>query len=66
MAFTNFTGPVQSDGGFQTAGYLLADLPSPATDNVVAVVTDANGGAGALVFGKGGSWIDVSTGNPVV
>ena len=64
MAYTNFTGPVQADFGFQTASYTVADLPA-VEDNIFLIASDANGGVGTVVFGKGGQWIDARTDQPV-
>ncbi len=80
MAQTRFSGPVVSDNGFvgpvtgtasavngaiTAQGYLVAALP-PVVVNGIIVVTDANSGAGTVCFGKGTSWIDISTGVAVV
>ena len=64
MAYTNFTGPVQADFGFQTASYTVADLPA-VEDNIFLIASDANGGIGTVVFGKNGQWIDARTDLPV-
>ena len=80
MASTTFSGPVTSTAGFVGAvtgtasavngaitaqGYLVAALP-PVVVNGIIVVTNANSGAGTVCFGKGTSWIDISTGIAVV
>jgi hypothetical protein len=80
MARTSFSGPVASANGFEgnvtgtasavngaitAQGYLVTALP-PVVVNGIIVVTDANSGAGTICFGKGTSWIDVSTGVAVV
>jgi hypothetical protein len=80
MARTTFSGPVKSDNGFEgnitgvasavngaitAQGYLVAALP-PVVVNGIIVVTNANSGAGTVCFGKGTSWIDISTGVAVV
>jgi hypothetical protein len=80
MAQTRFSGPVVSDNGFvgsvtgtasavngaiTAQGYLVNALP-PVVVNGIIVVTNANSGAGTICFGKGTSWIDVSTGVAVV
>jgi hypothetical protein len=80
MAQTRFSGPVVSDNGFvgsvtgtasavngaiTAQGYLVNALP-PVVVNGIIVVTNANAGAGTICFGKGTSWIDVSTGVAVV
>ena len=80
MARTTFSGPVKSDNGFEgnitgvasavngaitAQGYLVAALP-PVVVNGIIVVTNANSGAGTVCFGKGSSWIDISTGLAVV
>ena len=80
MARTSFSGPVASANGFEgdvtgtasavvgdiTAnGYLVSALP-PVVVNGIIVVTNANSGAGTVCFGKGTSWIDISTGVAVV
>ena len=80
MARTTFSGPVKSDNGFEgnitgTAsavsgavtlqGFTVATLPTVVVNGVI-VVTDANSGAGTVCFGKGTSWIDISTGAAVI
>ena len=80
MARTTFSGPVKSDNGFEgnitgvasavngaitAQGYLVAALPTVVVNGII-VVTDANSGAGTVCFGKGTSWIDISTGLAVV
>ena len=80
MARTSFSGPVASAGGFEgnltgTASavngpvtlpaFTVATLPTVVVNGVI-VVTDANGGDGTVCFGKGTSWIDISTGAAVV
>jgi hypothetical protein len=80
MGQTTFSGPVKSDNGFEgnitgtasavngaitAQGYLVTALP-PVVVNGIIVVTNANSGAGTICFGKGTSWIDVSTGVAVV
>jgi hypothetical protein len=80
MARTSFSGPVASANGFEgnvtgtasavngaitAQGYLVAALP-PVVVNGIIVVTNANSGAGTVCFGKGTSWIDISTGVAVV
>jgi hypothetical protein len=62
----NLTGVASAVNGAITAnGYLVAALP-PVVVNGIIVVTNANSGAGTICFGKGSSWIDVSTGVAVV
>jgi hypothetical protein len=62
----NLTGTASAVNGAITAqGYLVAALP-PVVVNGIIVVTDANSGAGTVCFGKGTSWIDISTGVAVV
>ena len=80
MARTSFSGPVASANGFEgnvtgtasavagaiTAnGYLVGALPTVVVNGII-VVTNANSGAGTVCFGKGTSWIDISTGVAVV
>lgn len=50
--------------GIILPAYTLATLPS-ATSGALIVVSDANGGVGALAFGSGISWIDAGTRLPV-
>ena len=62
----NVTGTASAVAGAITAnGYLVSALP-PVVVNGIIVVTDANSGAGTVCFGKGTSWIDISTGVAVV
>jgi hypothetical protein len=80
MARTTFSGPVKSDNGFEgnitgiasavsgavtLQGFTVATLPTVVVNGII-VVTDANSGAGTVCFGKGTSWIDISTGVAVV
>jgi hypothetical protein len=77
MSRTTFSGPVKSDNGFEgnitgnvtgtTTG--MAVLPAYTTTTLPAVVvggliyvSNANTNAGTVCFGKGSSWIDISTG----
>jgi hypothetical protein len=81
MSRTTFSGPVKSDNGFEgnitgnvtgtTTG--MAVLPAYTTTTLPAVVvggliyvSNANTNAGTVCFGKGSSWIDISTGSAVV
>lgn len=62
----NVTGVASAVSGSITAnGFLVAALPAVVVNGII-VVTDANSGAGTICFGKGSSWIDVSTGVAVV
>lgn len=62
----NVTGTASAVNGAITAqGYLVTALP-PVVVNGIIVVTNANSGAGTVCFGKGSSWIDISTGLAVV
>ena len=62
----NLTGTASAVNGAITAqGYLVTALP-PVVVNGIIIVTNANSGAGTICFGKGTSWIDVSTGVAVV
>lgn len=62
----NVTGTASAVAGAITAnGYLVSALP-PVVVNGIIVVTNANSGAGTVCFGKGTSWIDISTGVAVV
>jgi hypothetical protein len=81
MARTTFSGPVKSDNGFEgnvtgnvvgsltgmpvLPAYLVAALP-PVVVGGLIYVSNANSGAGTVCFGKGTSWIDISTGVAVV
>jgi hypothetical protein len=81
MAQTRFSGPVVSDNGFVgnvtgnvvgsltgmpvLPAYLVAALP-PVVVGGLIYVSNANSGAGTVCFGKGTSWIDISTGVAVV
>ena len=80
MAITTFSGPVKSDNGFEgnvtgtasavngaitAQGFTVATLPAVVVNGII-VVTDANSGDGTICFGKGTSWIDVSTGAAVI
>lgn len=72
MARTTFSGPVRSLNGFLLEPVEIASLPEPSTDlkslgtpGTVMFASNANGGAGALVYSNGEDWIDSSTGEPV-
>jgi hypothetical protein len=77
MARTSFSGPVASDNGFignvtgsltgmpVLPAYLVAALPTVVVGGLI-YVSNANSGAGTVCFGKGTSWIDISTGVAVV
>jgi hypothetical protein len=81
MAQTRFSGPVVSDNGFVgnitgnvtgsltgmpvLPAYLVAALPTVVVGGLI-YVSNANSGAGTVCFGKGTSWIDISTGVAVV
>jgi hypothetical protein len=77
MARTTFSGPVASDNGFigNITGNLsgIPILPAYTTTTLPTVivggliyVSNANTNAGTVCFGKGTSWIDISTGVAVV
>jgi hypothetical protein len=77
MSRTTFSGPVKSDNGFEgnVTGNLtgMPTLPAYTTTTLPAVVvggliyvSNANTNAGTVCFGKGTSWIDISTGVAVV
>jgi hypothetical protein len=62
----NLTGTASAVNGAITAqGFTVATLPTVVVNGII-VVTDANSGAGTICFGKGSSWIDVSTGVAVI
>jgi hypothetical protein len=81
MARTTFSGPVKSDNGFEgnitgnvtgtTTGmpiltaYTTTTLPTVVVGGLI-YVSNANSNAGTVCFGKGTSWIDISTGVAVV
>jgi hypothetical protein len=81
MARTSFSGPVASANGFEgnvtgnvtgsltgmpvLPAYLVAALPTVVVGGLI-YVSNANSGAGTVCFGKGTSWIDISTGVAVV
>lgn len=77
MAQTRFSGPVKSDNGFEgnvtgnltgtptLVAYTTTTLPTVVVGALI-YVSDANSGAGTVCFGKGTSWIDISTGVAVV
>jgi sulfite exporter TauE/SafE len=66
----NITGNVAGtasavNGAVTLQGFTVATLPTVVVNGII-VVTDANTGAGTVCFGKGTSWIDISTGAAVV
>lgn len=81
MARTTFSGPVKSDNGFEgnltgnvtgsvtgmpvLPAYTTTTLPTVVVGGLI-YVSNANSGAGTVCFGKGTSWIDISTGVAVV
>jgi hypothetical protein len=77
MARTTFSGPVKSDNGFEgnitgtvtgmvvLPAYTTTTLPTVVVGGLI-YVSNANSNAGTVCFGKGTSWIDISTGVAVV
>jgi hypothetical protein len=62
----NLTGTASAVNGPVTLpAFTVATLPTVVVNGLI-VVTDANTGAGTVCFGKGTSWIDISTGVAVV
>jgi sulfite exporter TauE/SafE len=62
----NVTGTASAVNGAVTLqAFTVATLPTVVVNGII-VVTDANSGAGTVCFGKGTSWIDISTGVAVV